>query len=47
MPMGIDMIHDGMATERGRDQNLLGELLIDWLLAHRANRRPNDEPTDA
>ena len=36
MPMVIDIVRDGMATERGRGIGVLGELLTEWLLAHKA-----------
>ena len=35
MPMVMDIVRDGMATGRGRSLNLLGELLTEWLLAHK------------
>lgn len=36
MPMVIDIVRDGMATGQGRSLSVLGELLTDWLLLHKA-----------
>ena len=36
MPIMIDIVRDGMAAAQGRSLNVLGELLTDWLLLHKA-----------
>lgn len=36
MPMVIDIVRDGMATQHSRGIGLLGELLTEWLLSHKA-----------
>lgn len=36
MPMVIDIVRDGMATANARSITVLGEVLTDWLLKHKA-----------
>mgnify|MGYP001301550275 CR=1 FL=1 len=36
MSMVMDIVRDGMATGKGRSIHVLGELLTDWLLLHKA-----------
>lgn len=36
MPMVIDIVRDRMATAKARSVSVLGEVLTEWLLAHKA-----------
>jgi len=36
MPMVIDIVRDGMATATAHSMTVLGEVLTEWLLAHKA-----------
>ena len=38
MPMMMDIVRDGMAAVGNRSLNMLGELLTEWLLAHKAEQ---------